>query len=481
MDIVTRVKQKPTMASSSKQKTSEPTSIEHLIALLISSKKLIADKSFIFSFFLSSRVFISSKDLLSLIFEKTIHYISNHDQLTMEILIEGLSRFMMIIKEWVKNFPHDFRVVSVMLHLKNIGEKISELHTSFANDLNNIFSYVNEMNDNLSEYEEYLKELHNQTTIKAMKRMTFENVMSLCNNDSKLMAIQLTHIELDRLSHISPEEFIHYFLGGMKFSTDKSQTKYEPKHDKNNFGSYIDELKRSSASDELFMETDNIIQRYVKTSSSLEAYISWFNRLSNFVASEIVHEVRREQRSSLISFFIDTAYNCFQLCNFNSSMAILAGLNMSYVSRLKKSWSKVNIEKFKVLTEITDSSKNYNDYRNLLANKFETAQNSNIIVIPIFTLVMLDLNHLFQKLSSKFFKGFINMERFGEISQYVTKNTLSKYKRLSYIQDKKIINHVLTGPVLTVDACAYASFFCEEPFGDNEIRYYKTLKSKFTK
>lgn len=170
--------------------------------------------------------------------------------------------------------------------------------------------------------------------------------MSLCKNDSKLMAIQLTHIELvrgfienlyynalyksipidnlkDRLSHISHEEFIHYFLGGLKFSTDKNQAKYESKHDRNNFGNYIDELKRSSANEELFLETDNIIQRYVKTSSSLEAYIFWFNRLSNFVASDIVQEVRREQRSSVINFYIDTAYNCFQLCNFNSSMAII--------------------------------------------------------------------------------------------------------------------------------------------------------------
>lgn len=82
---------------------------------------------------------------------------------------------MMIIKEWVKYFPHDFRVVAVITHLKNIGEKISELDTSFTNDLNNIYSYLSSMNENLLEYEEYLKELHNQTTIKAANRIHFVN------------------------------------------------------------------------------------------------------------------------------------------------------------------------------------------------------------------------------------------------------------------------------------------------------------------
>lgn len=89
----------------------------------------------------------------------------------------------------------------------------------------------------------------------------------------------------------------------------------------------------------------------------------------------------------MIEFFIDVAQECFNIGNFNSLMAIIsecgagtppwggdaamgrgrrraaplgcfgdtyalsssAGMNMSPVSRLKKTWNKVNTDKFEIL------------------------------------------------------------------------------------------------------------------------------------
>ena len=63
-----------------------------------------------------------------------------------------------------------------------------------------------------------------------------------------VLAQQLTHIELERLSMIGPEEFVQAFA-----KEDVSDTAYKD----------------------------------MKKTNNLEAYVQWFNRLSYFVATEI--------------------------------------------------------------------------------------------------------------------------------------------------------------------------------------------------
>jgi hypothetical protein len=38
----------------------------------------------------------------------------------------------------------------------------------------------------------------------------------------------------------------------------------------------------------------------------------------------------------IIEYFVDVAKECINMGNFNSLMAIIAGMNMTWVSRLKK-------------------------------------------------------------------------------------------------------------------------------------------------
>lgn len=86
--------------------------------------------------------------------------------------------------------------------------------------------------------------------------------------------------------------------------------------------------------------------------------------------------MKKKHRARIIEFFIDVAQECFNIGNFNSLMAIIseyltahiqhrsdpvsalhlltlslcpAGMNMSPVARLKKTWNKVNTDKFEIL------------------------------------------------------------------------------------------------------------------------------------
>ena len=60
-----------------------------------------------------------------------------------------------------------------------------------------------------------------------------------------------------------------------------------------------------------------------KLTFCLETYVQWFNRLTFFVTTEIVKHTQRRVRMRLINYFIDTAYECFRLRNFNSMFGII--------------------------------------------------------------------------------------------------------------------------------------------------------------
>lgn len=75
------------------------------------------------------------------------------------------------------------------------------------------------------------------------------DVTEICSSPL-LLAHQLTHIELDRLSHIGPEEFVQAF------------TKEHPS-----------------------IETSF---KDLKKTRNLESYVTWFNRLSYLVATDVI-------------------------------------------------------------------------------------------------------------------------------------------------------------------------------------------------
>lgn len=120
----------------------------------------------------------------------------------------------------------------------------------------------------------------------------------------------------------------------------------------------------------------------MKKTSNLEAYVHWFNRLSYFVTTEIcsvsflcyilihsskiqrslevtlthnfmdyykffcffvLQHLKKKNRVRIIEYFVDVAKECINMGNFNSLMAIIAGMNMTWVSRLKKTVSNIEL------------------------------------------------------------------------------------------------------------------------------------------
>ena len=92
-----------------------------------------------------------------------------------------------------------------------------------------------------------------------------------------------------------------------------------------------------------------------------------FNEIGFFVASEILKLDSPSKRADMISQFISISKACIKIFNFNSAYAILAGLGMTSVSRLKESWKRVpkkkilSKQKIDALYSMEDNYKNYKE------------------------------------------------------------------------------------------------------------------------
>ena len=75
-----------------------------------------------------------------------------------------------------------------------------------------------------------------------------------------------------------------------------------------------------------------------ENSPAIQAIIERFNCVSRWVATEILLASHVKKRVTLIKQFILIAQACLDLHNFNTMLEITAGLNCSFVLRLRKTW-----------------------------------------------------------------------------------------------------------------------------------------------
>lgn len=107
---------------------------------------------------------------------------------------------------------------------------------------------------------------------------------SLCDMSTTAaqVAHQLTHIEVERLAFIGPEEFVQAFVkqqrerGEKEEGEDEQQQKLKGIH------------TRTPAKESRQRDSGNEEWSSRKLTQNLENYVQWFNRLTYLVASDIV-------------------------------------------------------------------------------------------------------------------------------------------------------------------------------------------------
>ncbi|KAL0607750.1 Rap guanine nucleotide exchange factor 6 [Plecturocebus cupreus] len=162
---------------------------------------------------------------------------------------------------------------------------------------------------------------------------------------------------------------------------------------------------------------DDLFKLNSKTGNShLKRFEDIVNQETFWVASEILTEANQLKRMKIIKHFIKIALHCRECKNFNSMFAIISGLNLASVARLRGTWEKLpsKYEKhLQDLQDIFDPSRNMAKYRNILSN-----QSMQPPIIPLFPVVKKDMTFLHEGNDSKV-DGLVNFEKLRMISKEI--------------------------------------------------------------
>ncbi|KAG9339805.1 hypothetical protein JZ751_022472 [Albula glossodonta] len=150
--------------------------------------------------------------------------------------------------------------------------------------------------------------------------------------------------------------------------------------------------------------------------SHLKQFEELINQETFWVATEILKEANTLKRMKTIKLFIKIALHCRECKNFNSMFAIISGLNLAPVARLRGTWEKLpsKYEKlFRDLQDIFDPSRNMAKYRNVLSS-----QSMQPPIIPLFPVVKKDLTFLHEGNDSSV-EGLVNFEKLRMIAKEI--------------------------------------------------------------
>uniref|UniRef100_A0A8C3NV98 RasGEF domain family member 1C n=1 Tax=Cyanoderma ruficeps TaxID=181631 RepID=A0A8C3NV98_9PASS len=231
-------------------------SLDALIQHLIPTTDYYPEVTYIFTFLLSSRLFIEPHELLSRVCHKCIEQQRLDDPVLDKARIRKFGpKILQLLTEWTETFPYDFQEERMIGHLKDMIHRIAPCDEAYWKKMNQLLQALNQKLATLSHGQEGIVKISTAVSDKLVAFKTKppsiqREILSVCS-DPYTLAQQLTHVELERLSHIGPEEFVQAFVH--KDPLDGTKTCFSEQ----------------------------------KKTSNLEAYVKWFNRLCYLVATEI--------------------------------------------------------------------------------------------------------------------------------------------------------------------------------------------------
>ncbi|KAI5641336.1 rasGEF domain-containing protein [Phthorimaea operculella] len=353
-------------------------------------------KSFTFTFLLCSRLFVKPHELLSKLCKR---YFKNYDKIgktevkdLVEKELSDMAALVRVLNQWTSMFPYDFRDDRVMALVRSITQKCAAEHmASVRLEVSTMLEKLLDKLTALEQYEETLVEIPQVTSVDQLPQ---GDILTLGLTPVEL-ANQLTAVELHKLSFVGPEEFVQTFAPAQ-------QPLQAPPCGKSAI---------------------NLHHNEAKSTRNLEAYAEWFNRLSYLVATDILKAAKSKYRARVIEQWVMTARECFNLGNFNSLMAIISALNMSPISRLKKTWARTSGvcgQQLRQLELCIEPSGNHARYRAALAAApTETA-------VPLLSVTCRDLHFANQGSPSKLAGNRVNFEKCSLLARHVSAQLASR-------------------------------------------------------
>ncbi|CAJ0602714.1 unnamed protein product [Cylicocyclus nassatus] len=415
---------------------------EALIARLLPTKDGVPDANYMFTLLLNLRTVMSPEELMQKIVQQCM-FTQNAD--AVNFCREGrdrmFSHMLRLCREWASNIPHDFRNehmrtrLSELLGLcsvdRNFKQKVADLQSTLKSQIKKLDKYDKAARS--------LQEALKENDQRPVQSDILSGLITVCP-EPKTVAQQLTHIEMERFSMVG-----------------------------------VDEILVALANNDLA----ELGRNRNGAMGSISYYIEWFNRLSSFAATEVLRQLRKKHRVEVIEFLIDVAKECCEIGNFNSLMAIVAGLSLPAITRLKRTWARVEKSKLEILQHQLDPSGNFLSYRATMKAaqwRAETAGSKQKIVIPFFVLLLKDLFLVYHGSVRNLPNGHLNFVAYSQIAEQLQSVVRWKESTCTFPKNASVLQHLLVSPLYGEKESMLASFECEPAESGAEREQLKKLK-----
>ncbi|KAI8816195.1 ras guanine nucleotide exchange factor domain-containing protein [Fimicolochytrium jonesii] len=298
-------------------------------------------------------------------------------------------RVIATFKWWVQHHYHDFGVDSaVKADLEDFVDQITTYNGGeFAADASELYGYIE------SQALAYEEMFHNYKNVER-KGKTIEGMVQEISVDDLAQQICLHDFKL--FNNIHPIE-------------------------------YLNQIWNNSA----------------ESSPSMKYFIERFDKESYWAATEIVKEKDLKKRTALLRKFILTGKMCQELNNFFTMFAIIAGLNIPPIQRLKKTWEALPDKAKKSWAELekmADPSRNMKNYR-------DTLLAASPPIVPFLPIYLKDLTFMNDGNESKIGteRQMINFDKLRMMGNRV--KDISALARIEYnFEPKPPIQNFLSKP-----------------------------------
>lgn len=162
--------------------------------------------------------------------------------------------------------------------------------------------------------------------------------------------------------------------------------------------------------------------------TAITDFVTHWNKATCWVSQKVLEGDTPDKRALRIAYFVETASFCRSIKNFSTMMSILSALSSAGIHRLHKTWalvSKQTKESLEEMNRLMNSSRNFQEYRDLLSLVSEAA-------VPFFGVCLMDLRFA-QDGNSDHIHGDDKLINFAKWSMVagIIESTL-RFQRMSY-------------------------------------------------